>query len=570
MSPWGGPVSGLAVRTLTRRSTLTATGIETSESDIRYPMARIDRRRFLGASLATLLGGCANPGGTSGGTPGDSPGGTPGGTPGGIVGRGDPGPVPERNIDAAVARLDALVAELMAQSGVPGLAVAVVRGESMIYAKGFGTRLIGTTAPVDADTVFQLASVSKSVGATAVAREVGLGRVAWDTPMRELLPWFALADADVTRRLTVGDLYAHRSGLPDHAGDRLEDMGFGQREVLTRLRYLPLRPFRSSYAYTNFGLTAAGLGVATAAGVDWASLVEQAIYVPLGMTRTSSRFGDFATRPNRVTGHRQVAGRWLPVDPPRMPDAQAPAASVTSSVNDLAKWLAMLLGDGRYAGRRIVAAAPLAATHAPQIEVAPATGARPASYYGYGFNVGTTTAGRASYGHSGGFAMGAATAFKVLPTTGIGLVALTNGYPIGVPEILSEQFFDLIEHGAIQRDWGALIRPFFAKMNAPEGTLVGVPRPTAPKTARPLADYAGSYRNAYHGPLRIDVVAGALQLTLGPAPVQQPLAHWDGDVFTFTLDNENAPPGTISRASFGTDRVTLEYYDEEGLGTFVR
>ena len=59
-------------------------------------------------------------------------------------------------------------------------------------------------------------------------------------------------------------------------------------------------------------------------------------------------------------------------------------------------------------------------------------------------------------------------------------------------------------------------------------------------------------------------------LVLGPAPLRLPLAHWDGDVFTFTLDNENARPGTISKATFAPDRVTLEYYDREGLGTFVR
>ena len=85
---------------------------------------------------------------------------------------------------------------------------------------------------VDADTVFQLASVSKSVGATVVAHEVGIGTVDWDTPVISKLPGFALADPWVTDHLTISDLYTHRSGLPDHAGDGLEDLGYNRAQVL--------------------------------------------------------------------------------------------------------------------------------------------------------------------------------------------------------------------------------------------------------------------------------------------------------------------------------------------------
>jgi CubicO group peptidase (beta-lactamase class C family) len=511
------------------------------------------RRRILEAGLCTLLAAC-----------------------GGVVpaprsvADSDPGPVPDRNIDDAVAQLDRLVADLMARSGVPGMAVAVVHRERTIYARGFGTRLIGTQSPVDADTVFQLASVSKSVGATAVAREVGLGHVGWDSRVRELLPWFALANQDPTQRVTIGDLYAHRSGLPEHAGDRLEDMGYDQRTVLERLRYLPLAAFRQHYAYTNFGLTAGGVAVAAAVVVDWPTLMEQAIYAPLRMTRTSSRFTDFATRSNRVTGHRQVDGQWSPVMPPRMPDAQAPAASVTSSVNDMAKWLAMLLGNGAYEGRRIVDDVALRTALSPQMQIRPAGNGFPASYTGYGFDIGTTAQGRTTYSHSGAFEMGTAATYKVLPSAGVALVALTNGYPIGVPEILAAQFFDLVERGAIERDWATLARPIFAAMNAPEGSLAGVARPTAPTPARALADYAGVYRNDYYGPIEVETTGASLLLTIGPAPLRLPLAHWDADVFTFALDDENARPGTISKATFTPGSVTLEYYDRENLGTFVR
>lgn len=481
----------------------------------------------------------------------------------------EPGAVPAATVDAALAQLDKLVADIMARTGVPGLAVAVVQGDHKRYAKGFGITDIRNPAPVDADTVFQLASVSKSVGATVVAREVGVGHVTWSQPVRELLPWFELSDPKASKLVTVGDLYAHRSGLPGHIGDRLEDMGYDQRQVLERLRFVPLDGFRTRWAYTNFGMTAGGIGVARAAGVDWATLSEQALYKPLGMSRTSSRFDDFVRRENRVTGHQQVEGKWT-ANVLRMPDAQAPAASVSSSVNDLARWLSLLIGEGVFAGQRVVEGIALADALSPQIESSPASGGRSAGYYGYGFNVGTTTGGRKTLGHSGGFAMGTGTAFKVVPVTGLGIVVLTNGYPIGVPEVLCAQFFDLVEHGAIQHDYAALFAPIFNDVIKPEGSLVGVPRPASPKPSQALPSYAGTFRNDYHGPLTVDVSGDTLLMTIGATPLKLPLTHWDGDVFTFTLLNENATLGTISKATFAKNGVTLEYYDKEGLGTFFR
>lgn len=510
-----------------------------------------DRRRFLGAALGGLLAP-ALPACGGDDDPGPSP-----------------GPVPEAQIALAIAQVDTLATNLMAASGVPGMAVAVVRGNQTVYAKGFGRRLVTDPAAVDADTVFQLASVSKPVGATVVARQVGRGSIQWDTSVIKHLPWFALSDAETTEAVTVGDLYAHRSGLPDHAGDRLEDMGYDRREVLTRLRFLPLHPLRAVYEYTNFGMTAAAEAVATAAGIDWATLSEQAIYQPLGMARTSSRYADFAARDNRALGHVKVNGSWVQ-GMGTMPDAQSPAGGVSSSVNDMAKWLIMLLAKGEYAGQRIVDAAALAPALEQQMQSSPPVNGRPAGYYGYGFNVGTTELGLTSYNHSGAFAVGAATSFTAVPPLNLAIVTLTNGYPIGIPETLNAQFLDLVQYGAFRRDWSAIFTEAFAPLLVPEGRLVGQSPPASPLPARALSTYTGTYGNDYYGPLVVAEQSGTLVMTLGARPLTLPLTHWDGDVFTFTLHNENATPGTISRAAFASDRVWLEYYDHEGLGVFTR
>jgi CubicO group peptidase (beta-lactamase class C family) len=482
--------------------------------------------------------------------------------------------IPAGRIDEAVAKVDALVGGLMKSTGIPGMAVAIVHGGKTIYAKGFGVRDAGRgdvqDNKVGADTVFQLASVSKSVGATVVAHEVTDGVAGWDTPVVSKLPWFALKDPYVTGHVTVADLYSHRAGLPDHAGDRLEDLGYDRRQVLERLRYLPLAPFRNSYAYTNFGVTAAAEAAAAAAGKPWEDLSDDVLYRPLGMTATSSRFADFVARPDRAVGHVKVGDKWEPRFQ-RDPDPQSAAGGVSSSVNDMARWLIMLLGNGTYDGRRIVAPeALLPATTAQVVSVPATTPTARSGFYGYGFNVSVSSSGRTQYSHSGAFSLGAATNFVVLPSEDVGIIALTNAAPIGVPETLTAEFMDLVQYGQIRENWAELYKQAIGWMNNPEGSLVGKQPPANPAPARPLSDYAGVYNNDYWGPAVVTERDGALQLSLGPKNQTFPLAHWDGDTFTFTVTNENAPPGTISKAVFAGNALNLEYFDTDKLGTFTR
>jgi CubicO group peptidase (beta-lactamase class C family) len=485
--------------------------------------------------------------------------------------------IPAGRIDDAISKVDGLVNDLMKSSGIPGMAVAIVHGGKTMYAKGFGVRDAskgdGQDNKVDADTVFQLASVSKSVGATVVAREVTDNVVAWDTPVVSKLPWFALSDPYVTSHVTVADMYSHRSGLPDHAGDILEQLGYDRRQSLERLRYLPLAPFRSSYAYTNFGVTAAAEAVAAAAGKSWEDLSDEVLYHPLGMAATSSRFSEFVSRPDHAVNHVKVGDKWEPRFQ-REPDAQTPAGGVSSSVNDMARWLMMVSANGTYNGQRITSPEALLPVNTPQVVSVPAaTPKARAGFYGHGFNASVTSSGRTEYSHSGAFSMGAATNFVVMPSEDIGIIALTNAAPIGVPEALTAEFMDLVQYGQVREDWAALYKKAIAPMNNPEGSLVGKQPPANPAPERPLADYVGVYANDYWGPAIVAEREGGLQLTLGPKSQSFSLAHWDGDTFTFTLTGENAPPGTISKAVFSGfpgATLNLEYFDSDKLGTFTR
>lgn len=502
-------------------------------------------------------------------TPTPTPSSNPGGN--GNPGSDAVGSVTQERVDAAVKGLPASIKKLMADTGVPGLAIAVVYQGKTVFAEGYGVRSLETKTSVDPNTVFQLASVSKSVGATVIAAEVGKGTVAWDTPLIKNLPDFALADPWVTQHVTIADMYTHRSGLPNHAGDELEDLGYDRAEVLNRLRLAPLAEFRAADDYTNFGLTAAAESVAKAAGLDWASLSERDLYQPLGMTSTSSRYADFAARDDRAVGHVLKDGTWQVTTQQRQPDAQSAAGGVSSSVIDMASWMKLVLAGGTLDGKPLLAKDALVPAITGQFASKPAKSADARSgMVGYGFNVGITAGGLTSLSHSGAFALGAGTAFTMLPSQGLGIVVLTNGSPVGLPETITAEFMDLAQFGTLRQDWSTLYKGGFAPLMAPVGELAGKPAPTNPAAAKPLGDYAGTYNNAYYGPAKVTVVGDHLELVVGPAAVVWPLKHWDGDVFTYAPSNENATPGTVGKATFSGSTLVLELMEAHGLGTFTR
>jgi len=478
-------------------------------------------------------------------------------------------PLPDNAVDNAVAKLDGMVDDLMKKSGIPGMAVAVVHGGKTVYAKGFGVKDVRSGDKIDPDTVFQLASLSKPLSATVVAQQVGQSAIGWDTPVMSKLPWFALSDPVVTRMVSVGDMFSHRSGLPDHAGDMLEDLGYERRYVLERLRQLSLDPFRISYAYTNFGLTAGAEAVAGGAGKPWEDLADEVLFHPLGMASTSFRFTDYQARPDRAVGHIHVDGRYEPLYV-RDPDPEAPAGGASSSVNDMTRWLTMMLANGSLEGKQIVDPKALLPAVTPQIVSSRATEAAMRSgFYGYGFNVAPTSAARMELSHSGAFELGSGTNFVILPSADVAIVALTNATPSGVPESLTAQFADLVQFGEVREDWYKLYGDIFKQMEQPTGSLVGQKPPANPAPAAPPASYVGTYNNDYWGPARVTEKDGKLHLALG-AKLDVPLDHWDGNIFTYSWVSENSPPGTISKATFDGSKLTLEYYDTFGKGTFTR
>ncbi|MBE0711844.1 MAG: beta-lactamase family protein, partial [Candidatus Aminicenantes bacterium] len=133
---------------------------------------------------------------------------------------------------------DAIVAQAMKTFDVPGMGIAVVKDGKVVLAKGYGVRKIGDPAPVNAQTLFGIASNTKAFTATALGLLVEEGKIAWHAPVTRYLPWFQMWDPYVTREMTVRDLLVHRSGLGLGAGDLLifPESTYSRREILERLR----------------------------------------------------------------------------------------------------------------------------------------------------------------------------------------------------------------------------------------------------------------------------------------------------------------------------------------------
>lgn len=532
------------------------------------------RTGALGAGAAGL-GAMVHPALAQDATPEATPGASPGELP---LPPGLPEITPEK-VDAALARLDSLVQQTLDETKIPGIAITVVYQDEVRYAKGFGVREVGKAEPVTEETVFQLASCSKPLSSAIVAGVVSDGTVSWDSKLADLSPSFQMYTPWVTSEVMVRDMFSHRSGLPGHAGDLLEDMGATREEILHRLRFAqPQYSFRAGYAYTNFGITAAGVAVADAAGTDWETLAEDRLFRPLGMDHTSFRFDAFMAEPNHAVGHMLIDGTWQHHEQ-RQPDAEGPSGGGSSNVLDMARWMRLEMNGGVVDGKEIMAAAPLAAPHVPQIVSNPPANPNVdrTGFYGLGWNVSFRDNGAVQIGHSGAFNLGAATSVYLFPASGLGIMVLTNAQPIGAAETLCLEFSDLATYGEIRTDYRTLLAGAFAALNAaPYGTAEGYLQPPAEVTpALPSSAYTGVYHDAYYGPVTVAAESDAYTIAIGPAQMSFALEHVNADTFKFQPVGENAygPTAvTFTRAGTGAtaQSVTIDYLNTTGQGTFIR
>jgi CubicO group peptidase (beta-lactamase class C family) len=444
---------------------------------------------------------------------------------------------PSPSQDATLNGFDDYVNKALKDWEVPGLAIAVVKNDQIVHAKGYGVRKLGDPAPVDEKTLFAIGSSSKAFTAAAIAMLVDEGKMKWDEPATKYLPGFQLFDPYVTREITVRDLLCHRSGL-DRGDFIWYGTPYGRDEIWNRIRYVkPSSSFRSKFGYQNIMYLAAGQIVARVSGKSWDDFVRDRIFVPLGMSSSNTTIRAFAGQNNVATPHAKVE-EGVKTIPWRNIDNIAPAGSINSNVVDMAQWVRLQLGEGSFKGARLISSGAAKEMHEPQT-IIPADPQlsmfMPAAHfrsYGLGWML-QDYRGRKVVQH-GGAIDGMIAMVGMIPEEKLGVVILSNLQGQFLPTALMFRIFDAYL-GAPSKDWsGEMLKGIkgleeqgkAAQKKIEESRVKG----TQPSLA--LEKYAGTYKDDAFGDAKVSLENGRLVLRL-PSFVAD-LEHWHYDTFRAT------------------------------------
>ncbi len=439
--------------------------------------------------------------------------------------------------------LQADIDRAMAAFNVPGMTVAVVHQGKTWFAGGKGPLETGSKEVVDADTLFQIASITKAFTAAGLALLVDAGKVAWDAPVIDYLPDFRMNDPWVTREFTVRDLLTHRSGLPLGAGDLLlvPETNTTRDEVVRAMRHLkPSSSFRSEFAYDNLLYIVAGEVIAAVSGQSYEDFIEQELLAPLGMEDCVVGLTRIPAGATRATPHLLVEDEWQ-VTSSLANELMAPTGGVNCSANGMAQWMQFLLGEGKTAdGTQLISSEQMAELFKPVTltqsrEYVIENAGSFISAYALGWNA-STFYGQPIYSHGGGL-WGMTSYIALLPEQELGVFVSNNlmsGAPLAVVYDTVDQF--LADSSDSGKDWVAIVEAAHSKRTSDAETAVAEAQAerdsdSAPRLA--LAEYAGTYRDAWYGDITITLNAqGQLWFdSQRSATLNGPLEHFQHDTF---------------------------------------
>ena len=476
------------------------------------------------------------------------------------------------NPKPSLAGYDQYVTKTMQDWKVPALAIAVVKDDSIVLMKGYGTRTMGKTEPVDEHTLFAIGSSSKAFTATLVAMLVDEGKMRWDDPATAYLPGLQLYDPYVSRELTVRDLLTHRSGLA--RGDLMwYATDYNRDEILRRVRFLkPTWSVRSRFGYQNIMYLAAGQAAAHVAGKSWDDLVRERIFSPLGMTETSTSTRDLAGKSNVATPHAEIEDT-LQIVPWHNIDNIGPAGSINSNVFDMIKWVRFQLAQGKVNGKSLVSASALGETHTAQMTIPVGADARQLNPYthleAYGMGWFLQDYRGRELDQHGGNIDGMTAMVALMPEEKIGVVILSNANGSPAPTIALYRVLDqLLNEPA--RDWNAEFVKTREKARAQQKEAEQkrlAQRVPNTKPSLSLDKYAGIYTDSMYGELKVTEENGALRVKYGTA-FDGTLEHWHFDTFRFTSPNRMSGKPFMTFALGADGKV--QSLDFESIGTFGR
>lgn len=479
-------------------------------------------------------------------------------------------PEPASALALDPADFETFITATMDAMGVPGASVAVIQNGAPVLIKGFGLRDMETGAPVDADTVFQLASNTKPMTAFVLGTLVEEGLFDWDTPVVAALPELQLWDPYPTRFLTSRDVLAHRSGFPAFGGDLLGRIGYDRTEMLYRLRFVPpAGSFREVAAYSNLGFFIAGEVIDRLTSAPWEQAMQERLFTPLGMTRSGPSLAASPADGNMSVNYA-VMGGTLQAVPPDDHGVYGSAGSAISTAHDLAIWMQTFLDGGAVNGQQVLQPETVREMLRPSMvsglsfsEMAPidefsgfSYGLGWANYHYHGFEV----------IEKGGALAGIRTVVCFVPALNAGIAVAANLNLTALPEAVRGYFLEQLL-GPADVDVQAEIQAAATILQEAFATTAEFPADPNPPSV-PLEMFAGTYENQLYANFQFSVDGEGLFLEAGSAGKTAVLTHYN--INTFVLDwHEATSAPELATFTIGPDGVAIAV-QSDGLGSMER
>lgn len=440
--------------------------------------------------------------------------------------------------------IDDFVNKAMHIMEVPGVAIAIVKDDKVVLAKGYGVKTLGEDLQVDANTSFAIGSVTKSFTAATIALLVDEGKLNWDDPISKYLQDFQLFDQYVTSELTIRDVLSHRCGLP-RADLLWYSSPFSRSEILYKLRFVPLcSSFRSSFGYQNIMFLAAGEVVSAVTVLSWNDFVKEKLFIPLGMYFTNTSIINFSSKDNVASPHIKMENKVMPIHWQNM-DNLSSGGGINSTAYDMAQWIRLHLGKGEYENKRLLNERLLKEMHTSQTIIRfneYLSSLYPKSNfltYGLGWFL-FDFKGKKVIEHSGKVE-GMSSLVAMIPEDNLGVVILTNMHETLLPFAVMYHVFE--EYlGSSDHDW---IRELLKVSRNLESVdlekIKQIEKDRASETSPllPIESYVGIYRNEIYGDA--EVFQESNRLILRFLGREGKLEHWYFDTFKFDLKNPYFP-----------------------------
>jgi CubicO group peptidase (beta-lactamase class C family) len=428
---------------------------------------------------------------------------------------------------------------------VPGLGVAIVQNNEIIYAKGFGITDTANPRKVDENTIFGIGSTTKAITAASIGILVDKNKLNWETPVKEYLPNFKIGNGEDYASLNLSDMMSHRTGMARHELLWYNNKNLSREKLLSIIPYLEtFAPLRAKYQYNNLMVMLAGHVVEKTANKPWEEFVQANIFNPLGMKRTSAFIDILSHEKNSARGHRLDENKTAYSIPLRPEDRIGPAGSVNTSVLDFAQWVKLLLARGTFDNKQIYSNTQANKMWEPLISAGNGS-------YGCGWRI-DNYRGLTRIAH-GGNLNGFSSRVVLLPEKNIGIVIFSNLGGTGIQNYISLDLLDDLL-GLSSSNWSVneITKRRAAEKNiAPPNNINNTPKT---ETSKELIEYSGQYFHKAYGDFFVTFSDDKLKAYYNDMPML--LEHWDNDIFnainersedfdlknlkfTFSLDNSN-------------------------------